>query len=117
VSIAEFVDAVAARSRHRAFFVVNVDGRASGTVDLESCGRFSAWERSTMSIGAAARPVHGALAPDLPLAKAAPSVLSRLGPVPVLDDGVLLGQLAARDIERVLELSALGVRPDLVDHR
>ncbi|GIJ48149.1 zinc metalloprotease [Virgisporangium aliadipatigenens] len=115
VSIAEFVDAVAARSRHRTFFVVDAGGHPVGTVDLESCGRFSAWDRRTMSIGAASRPVHGAFAPDLPLSMAVPSVLSRLGPLPVVDGEVLVGQLAARDIERMLELTALGVRPGAHD--
>ena len=113
LTVEAFLTRVAITARQRVFPVVDFDLRPSGVVNLNSLRRLSEQDRLTTRVIDAAQPLEKTVVvtPNAPF-----SVLmsARLRPgldlALVVDAGHLVGVVSAEDVNRALELAAVGRR-------
>jgi CBS domain-containing protein len=104
-----FVAAVAARARHQAFPVVDIDGWPVGVVHLGQIAAIPSAERAMRRVGEAATPLPttAILAPSEP-AIAVARVLSPGVPLAVVvDTGHVVGVVSAADLARAVDVVRL----------
>ncbi|WP_020658859.1 site-2 protease family protein [Amycolatopsis benzoatilytica] len=105
----------AARTRFRTFPVVSFGGAPVGVVSLSALSRVPSSARTSVRIEdiCVKPPACLVASPDAPLSEVFSRARLRPGQdlVLVVDRGVLVGVAAPGDLARVLELTALGVRP------
>jgi CBS domain-containing protein len=112
-SVADFVTTVVRHRPHRAFPVLDLDGRVAGLVSLVRLARVPAADRDRVRLGEVMAPLDQitVLDPATPLVDAAGALAaSRLALV--VTDGRLRGVLSASDIASGLEVASLGATPD-----
>jgi Zn-dependent protease/CBS domain-containing protein len=112
-SVDNFVQTVAAGSRHRAFPLTDEAGHPSGVIRLSDLGRVPARERARVQVSDVATPLSRVpvIDPTQPVGEVAPD-LARGALALVVSDDVLVGVMSADDINHALELAALTNRRD-----
>jgi Zn-dependent protease/CBS domain-containing protein len=112
-SVAAFVSGVAARHPHRAYPVIDLDGRFAGLVLLNRLAALAPPRRTdTRLADVMVRSADLAVAgPDTPLIEAVPMAADVRRIAVVVADGRPCGVLSTGDIRRALQVVELGGRP------
>ncbi len=113
-TVESFVTAVARYHPHRAYPVLDEDGRATGVVSVTRLNNVAVAQRSTVRLSDVQTPITSVATvdPKVPLAEVAAAVMAgghRLSLV--LSGGALVGVLSVTDISRALALVELGALP------
>ncbi|MCA2219182.1 site-2 protease family protein [Jidongwangia harbinensis] len=112
-SVAAFVSGVAARHPHRAYPVIDLDGRFAGLVLLGRLAALAPPRRAgTRLADVLVRPADVPVAgPDTPLTEAVPMAAGPHRIAVVVRDGRPCGVLSSGDVRRALQIVELGGRP------
>lgn len=107
-----FISTAAAGARHRAFLVIDLDGRPVGVVRLGQLAAVPPAVRGLRRIGQVATPIGPAatLAPDDPASAAARMLTPATPFVPVVEAGYVVGVVDAADLARAVDLARLKER-------
>jgi CBS domain-containing protein len=113
-SVAVFVAGTAASSPHRAYPVVDLDGRLAGLVTVGGLAAVPAARRSTVRLADVLIPLPQVrvVQPSTPLIEATKLLTDPRRPAVVVADGRPCGVLSPGDIIRTLSIAELGGRPD-----
>ncbi|GAA0815659.1 site-2 protease family protein [Spirilliplanes yamanashiensis] len=109
-SVSAFVVGVVRHQPHRAYPVLDLDGRVAGTVTVSALLRVPAARRPGTLLSAVLNPSASrrALNPGTTLPDAADQLTAAGGLIPVLAEGRLCGVLTATDLRHATEVAALG---------
>ncbi|MER7463098.1 site-2 protease family protein [Streptomyces sp. NPDC097981] len=111
LSVRRFIDEVAVRSRHSALPLLDFEGRPSGVVHVRGLAPIPEARREELRVRDVATPLErcAVAAPDDLLGEALEGLRPGTGlPVLVLDAGLLVGIVTAKDITRLMQRRALG---------
>ncbi|WP_329315819.1 MULTISPECIES: site-2 protease family protein [unclassified Streptomyces] len=111
LSVRRFIDEVAVESRHSALPLLDFDGRPSGVVHVRGLAPIPQAQREALRVRDVATPLErcAVAAPGDLLEEALDGLRPGTGlPLLVVDAGLLVGIVTAKDVRRLMERQALG---------
>ncbi|MFJ3203219.1 site-2 protease family protein [Streptomyces sp. NPDC086989] len=111
LSVRRFIDEVAVESRHSALPLLDFDGRPSGVVHVSGLAPIPQAQREALRVREVATPLErcAVAAPGDPLEEALGGLRPGTGlPLLVVDGGLLVGIVTAKDVRRLMQRRALG---------